>query len=402
MASPDLNDGYIRYADELDAALAVADYSKAARIVLREVWCQAFGLAARRVVHLSAKTIADHCGKARQYIDRGLQEVIASGLLIASDGGGFTWNKDYETWTRNGSPRFTQAEIMYIKNARSYNREYAYLANRTERIYPSKAPDPDQSTNANAKQLVGYSEQLTSCLASTVDHIAEQLTSCSNSNYPVAQVATNQLLEKSSPYRNAPEEDKKTGDNTPNELFSCEESSSQQATATPPQLPRDDVGVEPPSTRPGRDRPGAKPQPKAEDLDRVGQAVFDMIDLRFKDEFLAERLSASARGLLAEGRSALAAIEAYRLACDNPEVDRRKIAVYASRAAADIDRDLDCCTVPTDGPLARPSYVQSQPQRLTPAEAKRQRQKAESAAKHARNIAEYEASLIAGKESFVG
>src|SRR5687768_6053984 len=52
MAKPDLDEGYLRYAHTLDAALAYADFGKAERVVLRHVFAQVFGPAERRWARL--------------------------------------------------------------------------------------------------------------------------------------------------------------------------------------------------------------------------------------------------------------------------------------------------------------------------------------------------------------
>ena len=76
MAKPDLDDGWLKYAHELDAALAVADFTKGARIVLREVFSQVFGPAKSKTARLSPSEIGRRVGMARQNVMRGIDELL--------------------------------------------------------------------------------------------------------------------------------------------------------------------------------------------------------------------------------------------------------------------------------------------------------------------------------------
>ncbi len=123
MAKPDCDDGWLKYAHELDAALAVADFSKGARIVLREVFAQIFGPAKAPTARLSPAEIAGRSGHIREHISRAIKELVGSGTLSCEADGSYRFTKDYESWTgytrsgSTGTPRLTAAEVVYCKNA---------------------------------------------------------------------------------------------------------------------------------------------------------------------------------------------------------------------------------------------------------------------------------------------
>jgi hypothetical protein len=117
MAKPDCDDGWLPYAHELDAALAVADFTKGARIVLREVFAQIYGLAKRKHAELSPTEIGGRIGMARSHVMRGITELVGSGVLIRRPDGLYRFIKDYESWTYKGAPRLSPMEVCYCKHA---------------------------------------------------------------------------------------------------------------------------------------------------------------------------------------------------------------------------------------------------------------------------------------------
>lgn len=118
MAKPDLDDGWFMLAHELDAALDAADFTKAARVVLREVKAQIFGPRRLRVATISPSEIARGVGRPRQFGVRGVAELVASRALLRVAEGTYRFAKDYESWTwKDGSPRLTPDEVAWAKSA---------------------------------------------------------------------------------------------------------------------------------------------------------------------------------------------------------------------------------------------------------------------------------------------
>lgn len=126
-AKPDLDDGWLKYAHELDTALAAADLTKGARIVLREVFAQVFGPAKRIAATLSPSAIAGDYGVCRQYVSRAIKELVDSNILARSQDGAFRFVKDYESWLRNGTPRLTVREIESCRKAPSRAMAWKHL-----------------------------------------------------------------------------------------------------------------------------------------------------------------------------------------------------------------------------------------------------------------------------------
>lgn len=123
MAKPDLDDGWYMLSHELDEALSCADFTKAARMVIREVFAQIYGPAKRKVAKVSGSEMGRRWGRDRQYFDRGIAEAVDS-LALERDGKGFRFVKDYEKWVikprKKGDPiipRFSKVEISAIDSA---------------------------------------------------------------------------------------------------------------------------------------------------------------------------------------------------------------------------------------------------------------------------------------------
>jgi hypothetical protein len=126
MAHPDTDDGWLKYAHELDAALAAADFSKGARIVLREVFAQIFGPAKQKTAELSPSDIARRIGRSKGTVGNRITELVESRVLVRV-GSRYAFRKDYETWVRvvrrlpDGSvetvPRLTPAEVQWCRAA---------------------------------------------------------------------------------------------------------------------------------------------------------------------------------------------------------------------------------------------------------------------------------------------
>jgi hypothetical protein len=140
VANPDTDDGWFKLAHELDAALAVADFSKGARIVLREVFAQVFGKAKRRHAALSPSDLARRTGMDKSHVVRAIRELVDSGVLQKVGEGVYKFIKDYESWTRPGPavakgqplsprlPRLSKVEVAFAANAPGHNE---WLANNS-------------------------------------------------------------------------------------------------------------------------------------------------------------------------------------------------------------------------------------------------------------------------------
>jgi hypothetical protein len=109
--SPQLEDGYIRYAHELDAALAYADFTKGARIVLREVFAQMFGPADRRTVKLSPTELGKLFEVNKGFFGRAIRELTDSNVLEKLGECEYRFVKDYGRWTKNGHRRLSETEM---------------------------------------------------------------------------------------------------------------------------------------------------------------------------------------------------------------------------------------------------------------------------------------------------
>ena len=128
MAKPDLNDGYLRYAHELDAALACADFTLGARIVLREVFAQIFGPAKRRTAVVSPSETARRYGLEKSNLLRGVRELIESGVLRKIGECEYHFVKDYESWTRNGRRRLSESMVVAAREAPRMAMSYKHLS----------------------------------------------------------------------------------------------------------------------------------------------------------------------------------------------------------------------------------------------------------------------------------
>ncbi len=208
MAKPDCDDGWLKYAHELDAALAVADFSKGARIVLREVFAQIFGLSPRPRATLSASAIARRSGLKQPNVSRAIRELMEAGVLHRESDGSYRFLKGYWTWTtasRGGSARaalLTPVEVAYCQSAPSIAKAYQHGYDETAYIQRDIA-----STNADDAPI---SNEIW-------NHIQRDIAPISNG-----------ICAEASPYRNAREEEIK------------KEEEASQGAATPPPFPHED------------------------------------------------------------------------------------------------------------------------------------------------------------------
>lgn len=141
MAKPDLDDGYLRYAHELDAALACADFTKGARIVLREVFSQVFGPARSRTARVFPSELARASGAGKSNLCRAVRELCDSGVLRKISECEYGFVKDYESWTKGRLPRLTPEEISYARLAPSR----AMSHKRTSGVNPDTSHRPNRA-----------------------------------------------------------------------------------------------------------------------------------------------------------------------------------------------------------------------------------------------------------------
>lgn len=119
MAKPDTEDGWIPYAHELDAALAAADFKKGARIVLRDVFAQIFGIgrvgkARLQPAVISPSDLAQRTGLTKREVVRSLHDLVLCRVLKRIDRGTYSFLKDYECWIwPDGSPRLSKVELAW-------------------------------------------------------------------------------------------------------------------------------------------------------------------------------------------------------------------------------------------------------------------------------------------------
>jgi hypothetical protein len=117
MAKPDTDDGWIKMAHELHAALAFADFTKAQQVVLDYVFSQSFGPAKRRVVDLSPSDLATLTGLDKGSVGHAIAGLVSDGVLVKAALCRYVFAKDYERWQKGGKPRLRPVEVAYIKGA---------------------------------------------------------------------------------------------------------------------------------------------------------------------------------------------------------------------------------------------------------------------------------------------
>ncbi len=122
MASPDLDDGWIKLSHELLCALCSAGFTKPQAKIVDAMFAQIFGPAKAKVAIVSPSSLAEDSGELRQAISRGIAQLVTARVISRVDGvaNGVRFIKDYEKWTDNQDPerpRFSTKEIAYIKAA---------------------------------------------------------------------------------------------------------------------------------------------------------------------------------------------------------------------------------------------------------------------------------------------
>ena len=118
MAKPDLEDGYLRIAHELFAALACAGFTKWEWVVIREVLDQIYGIQKRKTAIISPTKIASQVSTYKQSIVRATSSLVACNVLVKIGEMEYRFIKDYESWTDGKQPRLSLFEGRYCEDAK--------------------------------------------------------------------------------------------------------------------------------------------------------------------------------------------------------------------------------------------------------------------------------------------
>ena len=109
-ASPQTENGFAMIANELLSAILHARFGLAETAVLQEVIVQMYGTAKSPFAVLNHAGIARDIEMHRQSVSRAVNRLVESNVLVRVEGG-VKILKDYEAWTRDGSPRLTPAMV---------------------------------------------------------------------------------------------------------------------------------------------------------------------------------------------------------------------------------------------------------------------------------------------------
>ncbi len=114
MARPRRKDGFIPLSHELGKAIALANFSKWAQVLLLEILTQIFNLE-RTIATVDLKDLADRHHADAGNIRSASLELQHAGAISKTGTQQFNFHKDYEQWNRNGAPRLTSAEAREAK-----------------------------------------------------------------------------------------------------------------------------------------------------------------------------------------------------------------------------------------------------------------------------------------------
>ncbi len=194
MAKPDCDDGWLKYAHELDAALALADFSKCARLVLREVFAQIFGPARAKTAQILPAEVARRSGQQRENVWRAIRELVESCVLRLEADGSYRFLKDYESWLgwarggSSGQPRFTSEEISYCRHACAMAIAYKHGQSTGESIQRD-THGPNERIQRDTQYPVGYGDTVSNGIQNRIP--------------PDTQTVSNETTPGVAPYRNA-------------------------------------------------------------------------------------------------------------------------------------------------------------------------------------------------------
>jgi hypothetical protein len=114
---PDTDDGWLKIAHELAAALDTAGFGKVERVALNVVFSQTYGRAKRKTAILSPTEIGHRWGYAKQSVERSIKSLCVANVLKKTPGGEYQFNKLYRTWVSGQESRFTKQELEAIGQA---------------------------------------------------------------------------------------------------------------------------------------------------------------------------------------------------------------------------------------------------------------------------------------------
>ena len=114
MAHPRKKDGYIQLSHELAKAIALANFSKWATVLLFEIITQLYNLD-RDDAQVNLQDLAVRHGADTGNIRSGAIELQNAGAIEKTGPQTYRFDKDYESWNRSGQPRMTQAEVAEAK-----------------------------------------------------------------------------------------------------------------------------------------------------------------------------------------------------------------------------------------------------------------------------------------------
>lgn len=117
MAKPDLDDGYLKMAHELLAAVMVAHTSQVARVVLFEVFSQIYGPAKRPTATLRPVEIARRTGLQASNISAAITSLLDRGMLLREGLSAYRFVKDYDSWEHAGEPVLGPKMASYAAHA---------------------------------------------------------------------------------------------------------------------------------------------------------------------------------------------------------------------------------------------------------------------------------------------
>lgn len=158
MANPQTENGFVMVALDLFGAIMSAGLSTYAQVVLAEVLAQSYGPQKAKRVYLHGTEFNELTGIDRNSARKAITELVAAKILVA-DGGGYRFNKDYESWT----PKMGRLE------ERIGGRLHGWISHLTERLggrmhkrvreatqpqkdAPSEAIQPHETASSEATQ----------------------------------------------------------------------------------------------------------------------------------------------------------------------------------------------------------------------------------------------------------
>ena len=117
MAKPDCDDGWMKLARELFAALWLAPWTDGEKIVLLEVFEQIYGPAKPRRARFSVSALARAVGATRSHVSDALSSLLKRGVLSGNAHSGYAFVKDYERWRRGGEGALSAVRMAHAKHA---------------------------------------------------------------------------------------------------------------------------------------------------------------------------------------------------------------------------------------------------------------------------------------------